>query len=138
MELRELLDRVRDDSSTTTQEEAERAVLAVLQVVGGHLSDGAARELAEALPEPAAGALRHPGDRAAHPGTGPDLYAQVAQRLGLSDAAAADKVAGVLRAVAGGVDQERLDRVRAQLPADVARMLAREDEGDTSALRTGA
>ncbi len=138
MERDELLDRVRDGSSTTTREEAERAVLAVLQVVGAHLSDGAARELAEALPDPAAGTLRHPGDRAAHAGTGPEVYAQVARRLGLSDAAAADKVAGVLRAVAGGVDQERLDRVRAQLPADVARMLAREDEGDTSALRTGA
>ncbi len=138
MELRELLDTVRDDSSTTTEEEAERAVLAVLQVVGAHLSDGAARELAEALPEPAAGTLRHPGDRVAHAGTGPEVYAQVARRLGLSDAAAADKVAGVLRAVAGGVDQERLDRVRAQLPADVARMLAQEGEGDTSAVRTGA
>ncbi len=138
MELRELLDTVRDDSSTTTEEEAERAVLAVLQVVGAHLSDGAARELAEALPEPAAGTLRHPGDRVAHAGTGPEVYAQVARRLGLSDAAAADKVVGVLRAVAGGVDQDRLDRVRAQLPADISRMLAREDEGDTSALHTGA
>jgi len=138
VEPEELLDAVRDDSSTTTREEAERAVLAVLQVVGGHLSDGAARELAEALPEPAAGALRHPGDRVAHAGTGPEVYARVAQRLGVSDAAAADKVVGVLRAVAGAVDQERLDRVRAQLPADVARMLAREDEGDTAVRRTGA
>ncbi len=137
MELEELLDRVRDGSSTTTREEAERAVLAVLQVVGAHLSDGAARELAEGLPEPAAGALRHPGDRVAHPGTGPDLYAQVARRRGVSEEAAAGEVVGVLRAVASGVDQERLDRVRAQLPADVARMLAREDEGDTSVVQTG-
>jgi uncharacterized protein (DUF2267 family) len=138
VELEELLERVRDGSATTTREEAERAVLAVLQVVGAHLSDGAARELAEVLPEPAAGALRHPGDRVAHAGTGPELYAQVARRRGVSEAAAADEVVGVLRAVASGVDQERLDRVRAQLPADVARMLAREDEGDTSALHTGA
>lgn len=138
MEFRELLDAVRDDSATTSEEEARRAVLAVLQVVGAHLSDGAARELAEELPEPAASTLRHPGDRIAHGGSGPVVYGEVARRLGVSEAVAADKVQGVLRAVAAGVDQERLDRVRVQLPLDLARMLLRQDEGDTSALHTGA
>ncbi|HEV2770110.1 MAG TPA: DUF2267 domain-containing protein, partial [Solirubrobacteraceae bacterium] len=74
----------------------------------------------------------------AQAGTGPELYAQVARRLGLEDDQAANRVQGALRALAGAVDEERLDRVRSQLPTDVGRMLQREDEGDTSQLHTGA
>jgi hypothetical protein len=43
-----------------------------------------------------------------------------------------------LRAIAGAVDEDLLGRVREQLPSDLMRMLQREDEGDTSALQTGA
>jgi hypothetical protein len=47
-------------------------------------------------------------------------------------------VQAALRAVAGAVDEDLLDRIRDQLPSDLARMLQRTDEGDTSAVHTGA
>ena len=58
--------------------------------------------------------------------------------MGIDETAAPDRVQAALRAIARGIAQDRLDRVRSQLPDDVGRMLIREDEGDTSRLRTGA
>lgn len=146
MELDGLVATVRGQSDLASEQEARASLLAVLEVVGAHVGRGGAEELAAGLPQEAARALRagagvspQPGGGASpQAGTGPQLYAQVARRLGLEDDQGANRVQGALRALAGAVDQERLDRVRSQLPTDVGRMLQREDEGDTSQVRTGA
>jgi len=146
MDLDQLVTTVRGQSDLASDQEARESLLVVLEVVGAHVGRGGAEELAAGLPEDVAGALRTGAGVSSRPGggappqagTGPQLYAQVARRLGLEEDQAANRVQGALRALAGAVDQERLDRVRSQLPTDVGRMLQREDEGDTSQLRTGA
>lgn len=148
MDFDKLVGAVREQSGVASGDEARESLLGVLEAVGGHIGLGGAQELASQLPDPAAAALRRGAGRSpertggggapARPGTGPDLYAQVATRLGIDEQAAPDRVQGALRAIAHDIDQDRLDRVRSQLPADVSRMLIREDEGDTSRLHTGA
>lgn len=148
MDFDQLVAIVRAQSGAASDDQARESLLAVLEVVGAHVGMGGAQELAAELPAPAAEALRRgagpspdptsAGGAPAQPGTGPQLYAQVADRLGIDEATAPDRVQGALRAIARGIDQDRLDRVRSQLPDDVGRMLIHEDEGDTSRLRTGA
>lgn len=148
MDVDQLVRAVREASGAASEDDARDSLLAVLEVIGDHVGLGGAQELAAQLPAPAADALRRGagpspettggGGAPAQPGTGPELYARVAARLGVEHAVAADRVQAALRAIAGSIDQDRLDRVRSQLPEDVGRMLIREDEGDTSRLRTGA
>ena len=148
MDFDQLVGAVRTQSGGDSDHQARESLLAVLEVVGAHVGLGGAQELAAELPDPARQALRRGAGRSpeptgaggapAQPGTGPQLYAQVAHRLGIDEAAAPDRVLGTLRAIAREIDQDRLDRIRSQLPGDVGRMLIHEDEGDTSRLRTGA
>jgi uncharacterized protein (DUF2267 family) len=133
----ELVDAVRDQA-TLDEAHAERALEASLESFGERLSAGAADELAAQLPErDAAALLRRAGGRAAAGGT-VDLAQRVAERAGVSTPDAANLVQATLRAITRAVDRERIDRIRAQLPADLSRLLQRADEGDTSQLRTGA
>jgi uncharacterized protein (DUF2267 family) len=118
--------------------DAERALLASLESFGERLSGGAAEQLAEQLPQPDAVALRRSAGGASEPGTSVEIASRIAERTGVSAADGAALLQATLRAVAGAVDQDRLDRVRAQLPADLSRMLQRTAEGDTAQLRTGA
>jgi len=133
----ELVDAVRDQA-TLDEARAERALEASLESFGERLSAGAADELAAQLPErDAAALLRRAGGQAAAGGT-VDLAQRVAERAGVSMPDAANLVQATLRAITRAVDRERIDRIRAQLPADLSRLLQRADEGDTSQLRTGA
>jgi hypothetical protein len=66
------------------------------------------------------------------------MTARVGQGTGAAATEGANPVQASLRAVGGAADQPVLDRIRDQLPSDLARMLQRTGEGDTSALRTGA
>lgn len=137
-DFRDLVQAVHDGSAAASGDEAERALLATLEALGAHLSAASAQDLASGLPDAAAGALRGGGGAAPQPGGGMQVYAEVARQLGTDETTAADRAQAALRALAGAVEQERLDRVRPQLPEDIARLLQREDEGDTSVLHTGA
>jgi hypothetical protein len=67
-----------------------------------------------------------------------DIAERVGAATGGDATSGANVVQASLRAVAGGVDEDLLGRIREQLPSDLVRMLQGEDEGDTSALQTGA
>ena len=117
---------------------ADEALAATLEILGERLSGGAAEVMAAQLPAPAAAALRRRRTEEAHAWSLTDLAARVAAVIGVDAAQGANAVQAALRAVAESVDQERLDRVRDQLPSDVARLLQRQGEGDTGAVQTGA
>jgi uncharacterized protein (DUF2267 family) len=133
----ELIARVREQSGAGA-DEAQAGLGATLEALGERLAGGSVDELAAALPAEASAALRR--GRTPEPQTGSltDISAGVAEATGNDATQGANLVQASLRAVAGGVDQDLLDRIRGQLPSDLARMLQRTDEGDTSALQTGA
>jgi uncharacterized protein (DUF2267 family) len=114
--------------------QAERA----LEAFGERLSAGAADELAAQLPDRDADALRRSAGGQADAGGSVDLAQRVAGRAEVSTAEAANLLQAALRAITAAVDRDRIDRVQAQLPADLSRLLQQTAEGDTSQLRTGA
>jgi uncharacterized protein (DUF2267 family) len=118
--------------------QAERGLEVSLESLGERLSGGAARQLAEQLPDRDASALRRRADGAPQAGGTVDVAARIAERAGISTADGAALLQATMRAIAEAVDQQRLDRVRAQLPADLSRLLQRTEPGDTSQVRTGA
>jgi uncharacterized protein (DUF2267 family) len=124
--------------SGANADEARAGLTATLEALGERLAGGSVDDLAEALPRDAAAALRR--GRTPQPQTGSltDMAAGVAAATGIDATQGANLVQASLRAVAGAVDQGLLERLRDQLPSDLARMLQRTDEGDTSALQTGA
>jgi uncharacterized protein (DUF2267 family) len=134
---RELVAAVRERAGVSDGE-AGAGLSATLEALGARLAGGSVDELADALPGEAADALRR--GRTAEPQQG--SLADIAERVGAAtggDATSgANLVQASLRAVAGAVDEDLLGRIREQLPSDLMRTLQREDEGDTSALQTGA
>jgi uncharacterized protein (DUF2267 family) len=117
------------------EEDVDRTIEIVLETLGMHLASGAARRLAAELPEPAASAVLLRAD----PDPDPiDIPAAVAQRLGVPDDDALNRVQAVLRAVAESVPPETLDHVRPQLPLPLALLLAPAGERPTSYRRAGA
>ena len=133
----ELIAAVRDRAGVS-DDEARAGLSATLDALGARLAGGSADELAAALPPDAADALRR--DRTPEPQQGSltDIAERVGAATGGDATSGANLVQASLRAVAGAVDDDLLGRVREQLPSDLMRMLQREDEGDTSALQTGA
>jgi uncharacterized protein (DUF2267 family) len=119
-------------------DEARAGLEATLAALGTRLAGGSVDELAAALPPGAADALRR--DRTPEPERGSltDISERVGAATGTDATAGANVVQASLRAIAGAVDRDLLDRIREQLPSDLQRMLQRTDEGDTSALQTGA
>jgi hypothetical protein len=67
-----------------------------------------------------------------------DIAERVGAAIGTDATGGANLVQASLRAVAEAVDRDLLDRIRAQLPSDLQRLLQTEHEGDTSAVHTGA
>ena len=134
---RELISAVSEQSGVGA-DEARAGLEATLEALGERLAGGSVDELAGGLPPDAAAALRR--GRTPEPQTGSltDVAAGVGQATGADATQGANLAQASLRAVAGAVDQSLLDRIRDQLPSDLARMLQRTGEGDTSALRTGA
>jgi uncharacterized protein (DUF2267 family) len=119
-------------------DEARAGLHATLEALGARLAGGSVDELADALPAEAAGALRRGRTPQPERGSVTDIAERVAAATGADATAGANMVQAALRAVAGAVDEDLLDRIRDQLPSDLARMLQRTDEGDTSAVHTGA
>jgi uncharacterized protein (DUF2267 family) len=119
-------------------DEARAGLEATLEALGARLAGGSVDELASVLPAQAADALRRGRTPEPEQGSLTDISERVGAATGTDATAGANLVQAALRAVAGAVDQERLDRIRDQLPSDLSRMLQRRDEGDTSAVHTGA
>jgi uncharacterized protein (DUF2267 family) len=120
------------------EDEAGAGLSATLEALGARLAGGSVDELADALPADAAGALRRGRTPAPSQGSLTDIAERVGSAVGGDATAGANLVQASLRAVADAVDQGVLDRIRGQLPSDLQRMLQRADEGDTSAVHTGA
>jgi uncharacterized protein (DUF2267 family) len=119
-------------------DEAGAGLQATLEAFGTRLAGGLVDELASALPPDAADALRRGRTPEPEQGSLTDIAERVGAATGTDATGGANLVQASLRAVAGAVDRDLLDRMRAQLPSDLQRMLQPEDEGDTSALQTGA
>jgi uncharacterized protein (DUF2267 family) len=124
--------------SGTGEDEARAGLTATLEALGARLAGGSVDELADALPADAADALRRGRTPAPQQGSLTDLSERVGSAVGGDATAGANFVQASLRAVADAVDEDLLDRIRGQLPSDLQRMLQRADEGDTSAVHTGA
>jgi uncharacterized protein (DUF2267 family) len=134
---RELTDAVATQAAVGP-DEARAGLEATLEALGARLAGGSVDELAGALPGEAAGALRRGRTPQPEQGSLTDIADRVGAATGGDATAGANLVQASLRAVAGAVDQDVLDRIRGQLPSDLQRMLQRTDEGDTSAVHTGA
>jgi uncharacterized protein (DUF2267 family) len=119
-------------------DEARAGLQATLEAFGTRLAGGLVDELAAALPPDAADALRRGRTPEPEQGSLTDIAERVGAATGTDATGGANLVQASLRAVAGAVDRDLLDRMRAQLPSDLQRMLQPEGEGDTSALQTGA
>jgi uncharacterized protein (DUF2267 family) len=124
--------------SGTGADEARAGLQATLEALGTRLAGGSVDELAAALPADAAGALRRGRTPEPERGSLTDIAERVGAATGTDATGGANLVQAALRAVAGVVDRDMLDRIRAQLPSDLQRLLQPEDEGDTSAVHTGA
>jgi uncharacterized protein (DUF2267 family) len=134
---RELVEAVRRGSGAG-DDEAQAGLQATLEALGQRLPGASVDELAGVLPGDAADALGRGRTPEPEQGSLSDIADDVAAATGTDATQAANLVQASLRAIADAVDQERLDRLRDQLPSDLARMLQRTDEGDTSAVHTGA
>lgn len=126
------------DQAGVGDDEARAGLTATLEALGERLAGGAVDELAASLPPEAAAALRRGRTAEAQTGSLTDLAARVGAATGTDATQAANLVQGALRAVAGAIDADLRERLRTGLPSDLARMLQQTDEGDTSALQTGA
>jgi uncharacterized protein (DUF2267 family) len=111
---------------------------AALEALGERLAGGAVDDLAAALPEGAAVALRRGRTAEAQPGSSTDLAERVGAATGTDATQGANLLQAALRAIAQNLDDGLLVRVRGQLPSDLARLLQRRDEGDEGAVHTGA
>lgn len=119
-------------------DEARAGLQATLDALGTRLAGGLVDELAPALPPDAADALRRGRTPEPEQGSLTDIAERVGAAIGTDATGGANLVQASLRAVAEAVDRDLLDRIRAQLPSDLQRLLQTEHEGDTSAVHTGA
>jgi len=124
--------------SGTGADEARAGLQATLEAVGTRLAGALVDELAAALPPDAADALRRGRTPEPEHGSLTDIAERVAAATGTDATGGANLVQASSRAVAEAADRDVLDRIRAQLPSDLQRLLQPEGEGDTSAVHTGA
>jgi len=125
--------------SGVSEDEARDGLSATLEAFGARLAGGSVDELAGRLPPDAADALRRGRTPEPEQGSLTDIAERVGSAAGGDATAGANLVQASLRAVADAVgDRDLLDRIRAQLPSDLQRLLLPADEGDTSAVQTGA
>jgi uncharacterized protein (DUF2267 family) len=122
-----------------SDDEARAGLSATLEAFGARLAGGSVDELAGTLPPDAADALRRGRTPAPEQGSLTDIAERVGTAVGGDATTGANLVQASLRAVADAAgDRDLLDRIRAQLPSDLQRLLLPADEGDTSAVHTGA
>jgi uncharacterized protein (DUF2267 family) len=133
----QLINRVRDEGGASA-DEARAGLTATLEALGARLAGGSVDDLASDLPPDAAAALRRGRTPTAEPASATHIAARVAAATDTDATQASNLVQAALRAVAAAVDRERVERIRDQLPSDLARLLQRTDAGDTSAVHTGA
>ena len=138
----DFIETVRTQAGLTDDAQAERAAAAVLEALGGRIAAGNVQALVGELPAPLASALRRGSDGEAHAGGTMELAAKTAEILdaaedGRVEADPLDLVVAVLRALATSADRDVIDKLGAQLPADLTQLLIAEEEGDTSEVQTG-
>ncbi len=134
----DFIETVRTQAGLADDAEAERAATAVLEALGGRIAAGNVQALAIELPAPLAAALRRGSDGEAHAGGTMELADKAKELLAADEDAPEvsadplDLVVAVLRGVATTADRAVVDKLSAQLPADLSQLLIAEDEGDTS------
>ncbi|MDQ3632346.1 MAG: DUF2267 domain-containing protein [Actinomycetota bacterium] len=138
----DLIETVRIQAGLADDAEAERAATAVLEALGGRIAAGNVQALAAELPAGLAAALRRGSDGEAHAGGTMELAAKTQEVLDAGedegvDADPLDLVAAVMRGLVTSVDREVVDKLGAQLPADLTQLLIAEEEGDTSERQAG-
>jgi uncharacterized protein (DUF2267 family) len=118
---------------------AEACAATALECLGQRLNGGTARALAEHLPEPDASRLTaHTRADEGRPGDMSDLAEDLATRAGLEPMDAQNVLQAVIRVIAESVgDEDQLNRVRDQLPPDLARMFGRTEESEGRYRRHG-
>jgi len=132
----DLIEVIRTQAGLTDDAEAERAATAVLEALGGRIAAGNVQALSVELPTNLAAALRRGADGQAHAGGTTELAAATQAVLDAEegegvDADPLDLVAAVMRGLVATVDREVIDKLGAQLPADLTQLLVAEEEGDT-------
>ncbi len=133
----DLIEVIRTQAGLADEAEAERAATAVLEALGGRIAAGNVQALSVELPTNLASALRRGADGQAHAGGTIQLAAAAQAVLDAGegegvDADPLDLVAAVMRGLVATVDREVIDKLGAQLPADLTQLLVPEKEGDTS------
>ena len=127
---------VREQGGLPDGARAEACAQTALETLGARLNGGTADALAAHLPEPEAAALRRrigtSGDEGASGGM-EDLATTFGGRAGLDTIEAASVLQATIRAVTEAVeDREQLERVRAQLPPDLATLFGSTEERSDS------
>jgi uncharacterized protein (DUF2267 family) len=109
---------------------AEACTAVALECLGRRLNGGTARALAEHLAEPDAARLTaHARADEGQPGDMSDLAGDLAARAGLEPMDAQNILQAMIRAIVESVeDEDELNRVRDQLPPDLARMFGRTEK----------
>jgi len=141
----DFIETVRTQADLTDDAEAERAASAVLEALGGRIAAGNVQALSVELPANLAAALRRGADGQAHAGGTIELAAAAQGILDAGegegegvDADPLDLVAAVMRGLVAALDREVIDKLGAQLPADLTQLLVAEEEGDTAEVQTEA
>jgi uncharacterized protein (DUF2267 family) len=124
-------EQVRERSGLQDADAAQRAAIAVLEVLGGHLTGAAARRLGDGLPETFALPLRQTSETA-QPGGLDEIYAEIERRSDPSTDVPA-VVSGVARTLCETADPKAVESAREQLPAPLRVLLATTvEEGPTA------
>ncbi len=139
----DFIETVRTQAGLADDAEAERAAVAVLEALGGRIAAGNVQALSVELPTTFASALRRGADGEAHAGGTAELAAATQAVLDAGEgpgvgAEAPDLVVAVMRGLVASVDRAIVDKLAAQLPADLSQLLVAEEEGDTSEVQSEA
>jgi uncharacterized protein (DUF2267 family) len=105
-------------ATTETQHAAENAITAVLQTLSECLSRGEANDLAAQLPEELQPALQHSAEDAERFSL-EEFYRRVVEREGVDSDTARNDASAVMQVLGMTVTHGELDKVMAQLPAEV-------------------
>lgn len=127
MQYPQFLELVRSESGLDSPEQAAQASHATLAVLAERLTSGAARHLADQLPEELAGDLRARPEEA-KPFQVDEFYDAIADREEIDRDTAADHATGVLRALNKAVSRDEIDDIRAQLPDQLRQLLIEDTE----------
>jgi len=133
----DFIETVRTQAGLADDAEAERAAAAVLEALGGRIASGNVRALSAELPTTLATALRRGADGEAHSGGTAELAEATQAVLDAGDGPGVDAdpldlVVAVMRGLVSCVDRAVIDKLGAQLPADLTQLLIAEEEGDSS------